>query len=302
MCLLSQAMNTVMDSSSVRRKLFVLVQIALMLSLPVRACPTVVQNPLSIGRVDNCVSPRTNISTECQGIITWDVPEAMSSLSSIKDAYIRGILEQIDGGAEDEACTNGIRHMLCIVEYPRCLMNISQVDTAISREEDCRDRLSSCTSSRQVFCDFLITDGVALDKCRTIDDYAITYNYNFTFCNRLTSPDWLNTYVTEWMFLYLINIDEEIKKIDDKNLLTFPRNTDCEQRYLFFKCNSIGRCWNQGTQIELIVNQSDCEVVRSNWYVTCMQACTHCMVPGPRYMPVVAIIEKGICVWDTSPY
>lgn len=255
-------MNIVMEGSG---RLVVLLQIVFQVSL---ACPVAVNNPLNLGYVNSCV-PGVNISTECDDVIDWYIPEPIVSLASIKDAFISGILDQLQS-LEGENCLNGIRQALCFIEYPRCLVNSSQVDTAI-QQDDCLAMFSSLQCNSQLrgnqFCSFFI-QGVTLDQCRTIEEYSITYSHNLIYCSELGS-DWMGNYVTEWMFAYIRDIDKEI------GLFISLFDANCRQKYISFQCNSIGRCWNQGTQVELVVNQSDCLEVRDNWYVVIHNTCTH---------------------------
>ena len=208
----------------------------------------VVSNPLDIGAVYSCVVPR---STACT--INYSVPESISYLVSIKDAFINGTLSQM-ATTETSECLDGVRRILCLEEYPQCDSNNRTV--SVQLPENCTQLLSSCSKN----CDFSVRN-VSLGNCKTIMNYAVESNHTFS---ELSSELLSTLHVTEWMFRYMKKVDAEVHAVLQSQLFT-SFNEECKNRYRIFKFGGIGQCWDQGNRIKLIVNQEDCTLFQEQW-------------------------------------
>lgn len=124
-------------------------------------------------------------------------------------------------------------------------------------EETCSEQVMESGS-----CDFTVnaTHGV----CKKVSDFVEERNQPLTACNSIMfiNPLW---YVTEWMFDYLRNLDEELEAASG-DLRALINNEVCFQMFINFRCQSVGRCWDQGRRIEFSANatKSKCEQVK-NW-------------------------------------
>ena len=213
-------------------------------------------NPLDIGGVYTCVVPN---STVCN--ISYPVPESISFLSEIKDAFIAGKIGQITE-TESKECRDGLTQILCSEEYPHCNENKSIVTVPIPT--NCPNILNSCKSDfSSQYCDFTLSNNTSLGNCRSIQSHMSELtNYAFAECDQLGSK-WLSNYVTEWMFHYLKRIDLKVRNVLQSTLTNL--NEECKLQYRMFMCSEIGRCWHQGERLELTVNKTDCLNLRNRW-------------------------------------
>ena len=209
-------------------------------------------NPLDIGAVYNCTVP-TNLNF-CS--ISYPVPEAVANLARVWEILAKNEYETVeelvpmDGELDPESpeCLAEVRERLCAQYFPRCYLEEQVVNVEFSNEPEC---LPSCQSNtKQQFCSvFEFRTNSSLGACKPVSEYAKEYNYTFSICGH----DADKRYVTEWMFHHLRREDRELKKS-----ASFLTSEKCLEDYFNFKCEEIGRCWNQGERIELSKNMTEC--------------------------------------------
>ena len=210
-------------------------------------------NPLDIGAVYNCTVP-TNLSF-CS--ISYPVPEAVANLARVWEILAENEYEMVskDGElAESSACLDEVRERLCAQYFPKCYLEEQVVNVEVSNEAEC---LPSCQSNtKDLFCsDFEFRTNSSLGACKPVSEYAKEYNYTFLICG----DDADKRYVTEWMFHYLRREDKDLKYSG-----SFLQSEECLEDYFNFKCEEIGRCWNQGRRIELSKNRTECSRLSTN--------------------------------------
>ena len=216
----------------------------------VQSTPT--DNPLDIGSVKSCVSIQ---STMCSSI-DYLVPEPIANLAKVIEEVINSTYARVSPDAQSIDCKNGLLESLCNEQYPRCNLEDKSVNAQVP--VNCTQRLSTCSSVEFAngYCNFEIVNA-SLDQCKTVTELANKTGYVFKQCNRV--PDLNNDYVTEWMFNYLVSIDQDL----DEFLSLFQTSEQCTLDYIDFRCRSVGRCWDNGNRIELTRNQTDCMATRS---------------------------------------
>ena len=199
-------------------------------------------NPLDIGAVYNCTIP-ANL-TFCS--INYPVPESVAALATVWEALILNEYKDYENRLESVNCLAEVRELLCARYFPVCYLDEEVVNMLVP--DEC---LPSCQTGES--CDFEFAANSSLGDCKPVSDYAKKYNYNFTVCG----DDAEKRYVTEWMFHYLRRQDQELETIS--NLL----QSLCLPDFFRFKCEEIGRCWNQGKRIELSQNRTACNRLRT---------------------------------------
>ena len=74
-------------------------------------------------------------------------------------------------------------------------------------------------------------------------------NITFNHC----TVDW---YVPEWIQQYVKQIDMELDSARSSSLLSL--NESCWEKFKEVRCKSVGRCWAEGTRLELIISNETC--------------------------------------------
>lgn len=206
-----------------------------------------VHNPLDIGAVYNCTVP-TNL-TFCD--INYPVPEAVNTLAKVTETLIENEYNTFIDLAVTDDCLDEVRELLCVQYFPRCYLEGEVVNVEVTGE--C---LPSCEKAEPVKpCDFIFKVNSSLGDCKLVSHYAAETEYTFTVCDISEKR-----YVTEWMFQYLLETDQELE--NSKAFLESSPSA-CLPDYFDFKCQEVGRCWNQGTRIEMSKNNAECTRLNS---------------------------------------
>lgn len=219
---------------------------------------------LDIGSVRSCVPLRSNVCPELIHL----VPEPVAFKTNITDAFIQAFMKDFNDFGE--GCSEAVRVSLCNEYYPICDYQTNTVSTNVP--VNCTDNINNaCTGSSlvrasvvEIACnDFLILNATSMDQCKSVQQWSTEYGYTLKRCNDTST---INDYMTEWMFRYLVEIDDELNETITSRQ---PTNAQCTSDFLSFGCASVGRCWNNGNRIELTHNQTDCLKARNPvWYVT----------------------------------
>lgn len=210
-------------------------------------------NPYDLGLIDQCVTPKLSA---CSKYVDYNVPGVVAQQVVIKEATIMAVYNQTKNepqmNFDAEACAEAYLKMECRNQFPRCVeMENGQRHVSFT-DESCSEITEKCTPS---LASRLIQEGhcslnstVPIHQCKRVSEYT-----GYRFCNGVPGFDmW---YITDWMHLYLMKVEMEIAAFQST---AFGQNEECVHRYTQFKCQSVGRCWDQGARAETISSQDTC--------------------------------------------
>lgn len=234
--------------------------LVLLLLLHVTSCIADGQtNPFDIGAAYGCALPQVDASV-CT--VDYQVPAAVAHhrIFAIK----QGIVNVSTGstGGESAECKSAINQVQCARHFPRCTSSEDRVSVVYSQQA-CMQALNTCTDGAvdKGSCEFTVN--ATQGTCKTVAQFAAESQIPLTACNKTAQDSYW--YVTEWMFAYLRDIDEQLT-LSYEDGLDEILNKECFERYAQFRCQSIGRCWDQGRRIEIHPNNvmSNCQDIL-NW-------------------------------------
>ena len=221
------------------------------------------ENPFDTGPIGNCLVPTAEQLPTCSKYINYPVPEALLSetIASIREKAVSGARESaesrelIAGDANMVAgCGSAVEKLECYKKFPSCLNDDTSVEFI---NENCESQLeSSCTEHDSLIvysCSNTNQQGLDLSTCTK----ATSTPYDYKYCSSLQG--WSDVYLTEWMNVSLINSEREIE-----DFTMFGTSEECTVLYTELKCGEVGRCWHQGTRMEINSTKELCESVL-NW-------------------------------------
>ena len=216
-------------------------------------------NPFDLGEANACVQPQgLSVCT-----IDYEVPAAIAHhrFATIKEGLVNHSISLVTG-LENLPCRTAIAEVQCARHFPRCHSSEGRVSVAYSQDA-CLQVIDNCTDTveEQGSCDFTV-NASSHGMCKTVSEFVSESGRPLLACNKTASsnPLW---YVTEWMFAYLRDIDE-----DDLSSVSALLSPSCFEQYSRFRCQSIGRCWDQGRRIEFSSHNTrkNCQAI-VGWYV-----------------------------------
>lgn len=211
-------------------------------------------NPFDIGESRACVQPR---DLNVCNFLDYQVP---ASVAHHRMAAIRqGLVNNTNTEGETTQCKSAITKIQCQKHFPRCVASEGRVTVDYSAET-CNQVSDVCTEMimEQGSCDFTVN--ASLGMCKSVSQFVAETQRPLTACNNTAAED-SNWYVTEWMFEYLSDIDEELNSF--ANGIESLIDSVCLEKYFSFRCRSIGRCWDQGKRIEFhpLNTMSNCQEI-----------------------------------------
>lgn len=216
-------------------------------------------NPFDLGEANACAQPQ-GISV-CN--VDYEVPAAVAHQRVI--AIKQGLINESSTmtGGEVAVCRTAITQVQCTRHFPRCYSSEGRVSVVYS-PSTCSQVIDNCTEQvmEQGSCDFTVNASSRM--CKTVSEFVSESQQPLMACNKTAEihPLW---YVTEWMFVYLRDIDEELSSLSGLDEIV---DSLCLEKYFSFRCQSIGRCWDQGRRIESSPHntQQTCQEIL-NWWV-----------------------------------
>ena len=201
-------------------------------------------NPFDIGAAYGCALPQGDANA-CS--IDYQVPAAVAHhrIFAIRQGMVNGTTASTSG--EGTECRSAINEVQCAKHFPRCKSSEDSVSVVYSPEA-CSQVVDTCTDMvmDKGSCDFTVN--ATQSTCKTVAQFVAESQIPLTACNKTAQDS--NWYVTEWMFAYLRNIDEELTISYEEGLKEII-SMECFERFASFRCQSIGRCWDQGRRIEI---------------------------------------------------
>ena len=219
------------------------------------------ENPFDTGPIGSCVVPTAQQLPTCSQYIDYLVPEALlfPTVSSIREKAVYGAkknAENREATAGDESMATGcgktVEELECYKNFPSCADNSSTVKYV---QENCENKLQqSCTEYNLLTsCRYVEEEPVKLETCNKVSSTS----YDYKYCSKLQG--WSTIYLTEWMNVSVINAEEDIH-----SFAMSGTSQQCIDMYTELKCGEAGRCWHQGTRMEINSTRELCESVL-NW-------------------------------------
>ena len=220
-------------------------------------------NSFDTGLIESCKVPTSEQLPVCSKYITYPVPEALlsSSVASIREKAVYGAgknardREESTGDAgKVEDCGNTVQELECYQKFPPCASNNTEVAFT---NETCLPKLnSSCTDYNLWKLHCGIQETVSLATCTSVN--SSSHKYQYKYCSDLQG--WSSVYLTDWMSIFVTTNAER----DIKSFIDFVQDSTCVALYKELKCGEAGRCWHQGTRMEINSTREQCIAVL-NW-------------------------------------
>lgn len=232
------------------------------------------ENAFDIGPLSGCKVPTAADLPICHKYINYPVPEVLLSeiVGNIQEKSVDGAkltaedLEESASSDQDKAIECGaiVEQLECYKRFPACVNETTKVSYVT---EGCKTKLqTNCSSQffdilRDLSCgtaDFLAQEddksaAMPLDTCTKVSSTS----YNYRYCSNLNG--WSDVYLTPWMNISVLNTENDIE-----SFAMFSNNPVCIALYTELKCGEVGRCWDQGTRMEINATQELCNAIL-NW-------------------------------------
>ena len=218
-------------------------------------------HPFDLGVLDSCVVPTARQLSNCSKYISHAVPGVLLSdkvlamkhksiIGSYNNAYDKEA--NLGQSTQIQACAEAVLAAECRREFPACAMVNGTRVVQFLTSTDCMD-FSDCQVPP--FCGGNSTSPLA--TCYSTSEFT----NNYTYCNTLDG--WSSTYITKWIHYILQEAESDIDAF--KALLNNPLAEEkCVPLYAELRCGSVGRCYEQGTRVELNATQEVCNAL-INW-------------------------------------
>ena len=163
-------------------------------------------NPFDIGAAHGCALPPQGDASGCT--VDYQVPAAIADprIFTIRQGMVNGTVAGTSGEAAE--CKSAIKQIQCAKHFPRCKSSEDRVCVVYSPQA-CSQVIDNCTDMvmDKGSCDFTINATLST-QCKTVAQFVAESQTSLTACNKTAQES--NWYVTEWMFAYLRDIDEEL--------------------------------------------------------------------------------------------
>lgn len=230
------------------------------------------ENVFDIGPLSSCKIPTATDLPICSKYINYPVPEVLLSEPTVNilENSIDGArqsAEDLEEAWNDQAsalvCGSMVEELECYEKFPACVNDSTRVSYVT---ENCETKLASSCSSfvfnirKDFYCGIskFIPEGedniLPLDTCTKVSSTS----YNYKYCSNLNG--WSDVYLTPWMNVSILNTE-----IDIESFTMLSNDQMCIDQYTELKCGEVGRCWNQGTRMEINSTQELCDAVLM-WY------------------------------------
>ena len=202
-------------------------------------------NPFDIGAAFECALPQGDAGA-CT--VDYEVPAAVANhrIFAIKQSMVN--VSTASTGGESSQCKSAINQVQCDRHFPRCTSSEGRVSVVYSSQA-CTQVQQDCSedAADKGSCEFTVN--ATQSTCKTVAQFVAENQMPLTACNKTAQDS--NWYVTEWMFAYLRDIDEQLT-LSYQDGLDEILDKECFERYAQFRCQSIGRCWgDQRQRIEI---------------------------------------------------
>ena len=219
-------------------------------------------NPFDTGSIETCIIPTAQQLPICSKYIDYPVPEALlnETVVGIREKAVSGAKKN----AEDRESTAGnpamatgcgktVEELECYKKFPSCEDEGSKVKFV--NADTCKNKLQESCSEHEVLKSSCNTpsESLSLKTCNKVTSTPYQYDY----CSNLQG--WSDTYLTEWMNVSVINAEKDVA-----SFAMFGTAMQCVNLYAQLKCGEAGRCWSQGTRMEINSTKELCESVL-NW-------------------------------------
>ena len=193
--------------------------------------------------------PRPRNSDICPEMNEY-IPCTIASEIERRENRIDGVLATYPSFVEAN-CTATVRKILCEQNFPTCVINPD------GSHEVLLPSGNACKQSLEDDCS-IFPLSVIEEACSLYEPTSTNYSVDNCSAPIITlnhcTVDW---YVPEWILQYVKQIDIELDAAR-KSTLEFL-NENCWEKFKEVRCKSVGRCWAQGTRLELIISNETCD-------------------------------------------
>ena len=219
-------------------------------------------NKFNLGMIDTCTTPELSI---CRDYVDYQIPGVLAEprFVAIKESVISAAYNitasQLQDGHNSTLCAQAFLELECRNQFPRCTQDAQGVLSVVFSDAGCDKLTNQCSDTQAArfvtegYCSLNTT--VPLGQCKHTSEYT-----GYEFCNGVSG--WQDWYITDWMHLYLRRNEDQISAFKTAGFGAI--NPQCIPKFVEFSCTSVGRCWDQGRQAELIPSRKDCNDL-VNW-------------------------------------
>ena len=207
-------------------------------------------NPFDGGAVDSCKRPSFLADSICGQVVDYEVPSSIARLVQILEGLIVSNAEDLL--SPSDGCKDAYQKILCIQRFPQCKSNGTvllgkQNATLFSQlREECADEVVRRVGDQEVSVQ-------RANTCRPVED-LVGSDFSFARCHiDLTNP------MTLWMVEYLKLVD---RTISNEQGIVYT-SSGCGAMFSSYICDYIGRCSEDGVNVEYINTYEKCTTVIS---------------------------------------
>jgi len=199
-------------------------------------------NPFDGGAINSCRRPSFLAGSICGEVVDYEVPSSIARLVGILEELVASHVDDLE--SPSDSCKGAYQKILCIQRFPQCnsdgtVLLGKQNSTLFSQlQEECTDDIGSRVGAKEVSTQLA-------GSCNSVNGS----DFSFARCE----VD-LSNRMTSWMMEYLKLVDRTISR--EQGIVYTSRG--CGGLFSSYICNYIGRCSEDGLNIEYINTYETC--------------------------------------------